>query len=445
MLTRMIQPLLLITTIALVLANAFFVASEFAIVKIRPTRLEQLVREGKGRAKLALRMSRRLDAYLSANQLGITLASLALGWIGEPAIADLVEPLLDQLGGMATPVAHATALTISFVLITAMHTILGELAPKSLAIQRTEQVTLWTAYPLHAFYLLMWPFIYVLNGAANAIVRVFGLHPAGEDEVRHTSEELRMLLATPATGIDAELRRMLARVFDFRRRTVRHVMSLRSDIAVLHAHMTVKEAVQAAGDAGYTRYPVLDDEEKEVLGYVHLRDLFDVLRGAKRARMLSELMRKPIVAGESTSIEQLRKEMQKTQVPLSVVVTDDREFIGIVTIEDLLEEIVGEIRDEHDEEVPPIHKRATGLFEVGGRVLLADLEREAGIVLHPPVKRAETLAAYLLMRLGQTPQHGDAIECEGYTLVVADVVGKRIRRVRIVSRPESEPPSKPDA
>jgi CBS domain containing-hemolysin-like protein len=189
------QILLLVATALLVLANAFFVASEFAIVKMRPTRLEQLVREGEGRAKLALRMSQRLDAYLSANQLGITLASIALGWIGEPAIADLIAPTLAKLGFSAKTV-HAVAFTVSFVVITSLHTIIGELAPKSLAIQRTERVTLLTARPLHVFFLVMWPFIWFLNGTANAFIRIFGLKRTKGEELQHTSDELRILLTT---------------------------------------------------------------------------------------------------------------------------------------------------------------------------------------------------------------------------------------------------------
>jgi CBS domain containing-hemolysin-like protein len=430
---------LLVVTVVLVLANAFFVASEFAIVKIRPTRLEQLVREGSGRARLALRISQRLDAYLSANQLGITLASLGLGWIGEPAIADLIEPLLVDMGAWATATSHAIALTFSFVVITALHTIIGELAPKSLAIQRTEQVTLLTAYPLHAFYVVMWPFIWVLNGAANAFIRMFGLHPAREEEARHTSEELRLLLTKRTAGLDPELRRMLARVFDFRRRTARHVMSLRSEAATLRAGMTVDHAVQIAGDAGYSRYPVLDDAGKNVLGYVHVRELFDVLRGARKAKVVAELLRNPLIVREDDSIDRLRREMQRTQVPVAVVLGRGDDFTGIVTIEDLLEEIVGEIRDEHDEEIPPIHERTPGLIEVDGRVLLGDLERETAIVLEPAVEGAQTVGAYTLLRLGRPARAGDAVECAGYSLIPIDIAGQRIRRVRIVRRPESEP------
>ncbi|WP_437596655.1 hemolysin family protein [Sorangium sp. So ce590] len=422
----------LLGTALLVLLNAFFVASEFAIVKMRPTRLEQLVREGDARARLALQMSQRLDEYLSANQLGITLASLGLGWIGEPAIAHLIEPMLAPLGAWSGVGAHALAVGIAFIVIMALHTVIGELAPKSLAIQRTEKVTLWAARPLHVFFVLMWPVIWVLNSMANGFVRLFGLRPVGEAEIAHTSEELRLLLTKSPAGLDPALRSMLVRIFDLRRRTARHVMSLRSDAAILRANMTIEEAVRIVADAGYSRYPVLDEQGKNVLGYLHLRDLFDVLSHRRRAARVAELLRKPIFARENTSVERLRLEMQARQVPVAIITSASGEFIGLVTMEDLIEEIVGEIRDENDEEVPPIHRRGGGIVDVDGRVLLADLERDAHIVLLPEVKTVETVGGYMLGRLEHPPEAGERVECEGYTLVAMDVAGRRVRRVRIV-------------
>ncbi len=429
----------LLATALLILLNAFFVASEFAIVKMRPSRLEQLVRSGDARAKRALAMSQHLDQYLSANQLGITLASLGLGWIGEPAVAHLLEPALIRLG-IGPEATHAISLGVAFTLIMSLHTIIGELAPKTLAIQRTEKVTLWTAQPLHVFFLLMWPIIWVLNSAANAFVRLFGLQPAGDEEIAHTSEELRILLTRSPAGLDPTLRSMLVRIFDLRRRTARHVMSLRSEAATLRAAMGIDEAVKIVAEAGYSRYPVLDTQGHTVLGYLHLRDLFDVLSGRRKATRVAELLRKPIFARENTSVERLRLEMQAKQIPVAIVTSPTGEFVGLVTIEDVLEEIVGEIRDENDEEVPPIHRRGPDIVEVDGRVLLADLERDVQIVLLPEAKTVETVGGYILERLEHPAEPGDRVECEGYTLVVTDVVGRRVRRVRIVSTTKSVPP-----
>jgi CBS domain containing-hemolysin-like protein len=430
--------LYLFGTALLILLNAFFVASEFAIVKMRPTRLEQLVHSGDSRAKRALAISQRLDSYLSANQLGITLASLGLGWIGEPAVAHLLHPVLLR-AGLSAEATHAVSLGVAFFLIMSLHTIIGELAPKSLAIQRTEKVTLFAAGPLHFFYVMAWPVIWCLNTAANAFVRLFGLQPAHEQEIAHTSEELRILLTRSPAGLDPALRSMLVRIFDLRRRTARHVMSLRSDAATLRAGMTIEEAVAVVAEAGYSRYPVLDPAGHSVLGYLHLRDLFDVLSGRRKASRVAELLRKPIFARENTSVERLRLEMQARQIPVAIVTSSTGEFIGLVTIEDLLEEIVGEIRDENDEEVPPIHRRGPGIVEVDGRVLLADLEREEQIVLLPEAKTVETVGGYILERLEHPAEPGERIECEGYTLIVTDVFGRRVRRVRIVATDKAAP------
>ncbi|MEZ4294547.1 MAG: hemolysin family protein [Polyangiaceae bacterium] len=428
----------LIATAILILLNAFFVASEFAIVKMRPTRLEELIRQGDARARLALRILGKLDAYLSANQLGITLASLALGWIGEPAIAHLIEPRLAGLGSWAGAAAHAIAVTVAFFVITTLHTVVGEQAPKLLAIQRTEVVTLHAVRPLHAFYLMAWPAIWFLNTLANGFVRLIGLKPSGADEIAHTSEELRMLLARSPAGLDPEMRRMLVRVFDLRRRTARHVMSLRVDAATLRADMGIDEAVRVVADAGYSRYPVLDAQGKDVMGYLHLRDLFDVLSGRRKAKKVAELLRQPIYARESTSVEQLRQRMQARQVPVAIIRSEAGEFVGIVTMEDLLEEIVGEIRDENDDEVAPIHRRGSGIVDVDGRVLLSDLEREVHIVLRPEAEDVETVAGYMLARLERPPVAGESVECDGLTLVATDVAGRRVRRVRIVPAPAAD-------
>jgi CBS domain containing-hemolysin-like protein len=300
-------------------------------------------------------------------------------------------------------------------------------------------VTLHTARPLHAFFVVMWPVIWFLNSLANAFVRLFGLQPAREEEIAHTSEELRLLLTRSPAGLDPALRSMLVRIFDLRRRTARHVMSLRTDAATLHARMTIDEAVKIVNEAGYSRYPVLDETGKNVLGYLHLRDLFDVLSGRRRAARVAELLRKPIFARESTSVERLRLEMQARQVPVAIITSPAGEFVGIVTMEDLLEEIVGEIRDENDEEVPPIHRRGGGIVDVDGRVLLADLERDLQIALKPEAKGVETVGGYMIARLEHPPEAGERVECEGYTLVAIDVAGRRVRRVRIVPTETARP------
>ena len=440
--------LALATTALLILLNGFFVAAEFALVKVRPTRLEQLVREGDGRAKLALRMSHQLDAYLSAAQLGITLTSLGVGWLGEPAVARLFQPALAFLGAGASVGAHGFAIALAFLSITAVHTIVGEQAPKSFAIYRPEDVALVAAYPLYAFYVAAWPIIWAVNNGANAFVRLFGLQPAGKEEMLHTSEELRLLFTRSPLGLDPALRSMLVRIFDLRRRTARHVMSLRSDAATLRVDMSIDVAVKIAAEAGYSRYPVLD-AGGSVLGYLHLRDLFEVLVGRRKAQRVAELLRKPIYASEGTSVERLRQEMQARQTPVAIISSAAGDFVGLVTIEDLVEEIVGEIRDENDEEVAPICKRGAGIVDVDGRVLLEDLERDAGVVLTPEARSVETVGGYVLERLEHPAAVGERVECDRYTLIVTDISGRRARRVRIVPlvapEDDGEPAPEPEA
>ncbi len=423
--------LYLAITFLLVLLNGFFVAAEFALVKIRPTRLEELVKEGDARAKLVLTMSQQIQSYLSSAQLGITLASLGLGWVGEPAVAEWLETRLNAIGISSHLGVHAIAFAIAFFFITALHMIVGEIVPKSLAIERTERIALASAVPMRIFYLVAWPVSFVLNGAANVVMRAIGLSRVREDDLLHTSDELRMLLVKSPAGLDPALRSMLVRIFDLRRRTARHVMTLRSETATLRAVDTVEDAVKVVGEAGYSRYPVLD-EGGAVIGYLHLRDLFDVMAGRRKAKRVAELIRKPIYAREGTSVERLRREMQARQIPVAIVRSEAGELVGLVTIEDLLEEIVGEIRDENDEEVPPMNRRGGGILEVDGRLLLSDLERDASVTLRPEVKSVETVGGYVIARLARPAEVGERVECEGRTLVVTDVAGRRVRRVRIV-------------
>ena len=406
--------------LALVAANAFFVASEFAIVKIRPTRLSELAAEGRRGAKTALAISHRLDAYLSANQLGITVASLALGWLGERAFADLLEPVLGS-----TAMAISLAATLSFVAITFLHTVVGELAPKSLAIQRTEPVALWTALPLRAFYIAAFPIIWFLNGSATLLLRVFGLRPASEAEMVHSPDELRLILQH--IELEPSARRLIDRVFDYTHRLARHVMTLRPDVVVLHASQGFDAGVKVAIAAQYTRYPLLDDVER-VIGYIHLKDLFGALAAGARPGLRS-LARQPVVVRDDTPLEAIRREIQRRGVHLVVVTDAEGAFAGILTLEDLVEEFVGEIRDEQDQgEQAPLVRREDGGFDIDGRVTLDVVERELGIAV--PAGTIETLGGYVMDQLGRVARVGDTVTVPGFRLTVLGVQDKRIARLR---------------
>jgi CBS domain containing-hemolysin-like protein len=421
----------LLVAAILVFANAFFVASEFAIVKIRPTRLEQLAGKGNVRARTALAITRRLDAYLSANQLGITLASLALGWVGEPAFAHLIEPLFAGLGlgdTATSAAAHTVSVAVSFAIITFLHTVFGELAPKSLAIQLTEPVALWTAAPLRAFYIIMFPLIWVLNQASNLTLRLLRLKPASEAELVHSPEELRLVLQH--VPLEAGARRLMDRLFDYTHRIARHVMTLRRDVVCVTAGQPFDEVLRVIQQNQYTRYPVLDPEGARVIGYLHIKDLVATVISGRQAS-ITDLMRTPLYASEDSPLDLLRREFQRRRTLIAIIQGSDRSFSGIVTMEDLLEEFVGEIQDEQDvgEQLPLVQGEG-GRFEADGRITLDVVERELGLKLPDIPAGVETLGGYLVSQFARAPRPGDAFNAGGYRLTITEVKDRRVHRVR---------------
>ena len=421
----------------MVLANAFFVASEFAIVKIRPTRVRELVATGGRRAWILSGITHHLDKYLSANQLGITLASLALGWLGEPALSHLFEPLLGGLGQAANVTAHSLALGISFAAITFMHTVLGELAPKSLALQKTEPVALWTALPLRVFYLAAFPIIWTLNSAANLCLRLVGLHPASGVEMLHSSDELRLVLQH--VELDPGARRLIDRVFDYTHRVARHVMTFRRDVVVLEEGRPWRENIDIALANQFTRYPLVEPGSDRVIGYIHMKDMMAALASGHEPRRMRELAREPIYCSEETPSEWLRREFQRRRVHMSIVLGVGNSFVGVVTLEDLLEEFVGEIQDEQDVgEIQPIVRGSEGRFEVDGRLTLDVAERELGVVLPEMPPEVDTLGAYVQAHLDQPLRPGRGIELGGFRFTTIEIRDGRIRRLRGEPLPKPE-------
>ncbi len=339
----------LLLSLLFVLANAFFVASEFAIVKIRPTRLRALAGTGHRRARMALGLTQELDAYLSANQLGITLSSLALGWLGEPAFAGLIEPALVGLGVLAAPTAHTIAIVAAFLVITALHVVVGELAPKSLAIQQTERVALWTALPLRMFYLAMYPLIWLLNSASWAVLRLFRLHRVREIEPLHSPDELRLILQH--VELPPSTRRLIDRMFDYTYHPARHVMRPRDQVCCLDVSRPVADNLRAALDNGFSRYPLVDADDR-VLGYIHLKDVMAAIASGRIPDDLRRIARQPLFFPADTLLERVRLALQRRRVHLAIITGAHGEFAGIVTLEDLLEDVVGDIDDEQDEPAP---------------------------------------------------------------------------------------------
>lgn len=426
----------------LVVLNGFFVASEFSIVKIRETRIQELARRGSLRARTARVLVRGMDEFLSATQLGITLASLGLGWIGEPAFARLFEPLFQNLGGLSPILSHSFAAGSAFLLITFLHIVVGELAPKSLAIQRAEPVLLWIAIPLNWFYRLSYPMIWALNGSANFLIRLAAIPPSTKGERAHSGEELRLILTeSHAEGIlDQDAKKLLERVLDFTDRSVRQVMVPSVEVAFLDIRKSLKENLFIAQRHRHTRYPLCDGGLDLVLGIVHVKDLFWRQREVGSQLDLEEVKRPVQFVPEQKHVKSLLTEFRRTRTHFAVVVDEYGSTVGIVTLEDVLEELVGEIQDEFDSEVPEamIQKMGDQHYIVHGRTLLEHLRAHLQIEIED--SENDTIAGHLMMTLGRTGRIGDEIVVAGrFRVRVVGMKGLQITDLLFARLPQQEP------
>ena len=336
---------------ALVGANGFFVAAEFALVKIRATRVEQLVAQGNRLARIVQQQTTHLDNYIAATQLGITLASLALGWIGEPSLAHLIEPLFQWVGSgvAAQDIANTAAIVISFILITGFHIVLGELVPKSIALQRTERVSLFIAAPLLVFSRVFRPFIALMNGVGNAIVRLLGFSTGGEHESVHSVEELEIIVkqSRQAGVLDAEEEVLLRHVFDFSDKVARDILTPRSDIVAVEARTSLDEAARVCFESGYTRLPIYRETLDQIVGVLHAKDLLHARESAGAATPAIETVMRPAsFVLESQHLDDVLALLRREGTHMAFVVDEYGQVAGLLTLEDVLEEIVGEIHDE---------------------------------------------------------------------------------------------------
>jgi CBS domain containing-hemolysin-like protein len=428
----------------LVLLNGWFVLAEFALVKVRATRMQELVEGGNKKAKLTLSMINKLDGYLSATQLGITLASLGLGWVGEPALARLIEPAVSSIPG-ASSIAHGIAVAIAFTMITFLHVTLGEMAPKMIGIQRAEQMSLWVSTPLYLFFKVTWPLIFVFQAVANVMVRAIGMKPVNESEMAHSEEELRLIVDASARHgmLDQGTRDLLDKVFEYSVRVAREVMTPRRDVVTLDVNAPKDQQVTLAIEKEYTRYPLIDEDR--VVGFVHIKDLVAVSAGRRKVTSLAEVARQPVYIPEQVSIERVRRQLQAKRTHVGIVVDEFGEFTGIVTLEDVLEELVGEIQDELDVEQPKIVRRPDGTTEVDGGLLLAEAERKLSVKLPGDIV-VDTLGGYVFTLLGRAPVVGDHVVVGEHRLEVIQVDELRIRRLRLSKvAPPPEAAATPDA
>jgi CBS domain containing-hemolysin-like protein len=414
----------------LVLANGFFVAAEFALVAVRRSRIDQLVHEGDSRAKSVQGALKHLDRYISGTQLGITLASLALGWIGEPTFAALIDSGLARLGiGASSAVVHsAAAITTAFLVLTFLHVVIGELAPKSIALTKPEGVSKLVARPLIFFSTLMSPAIWVLNGAANALLRVFGIQPVSELHQMHSPAELRLILTQSGDGgLHASDKAMLAGVLDFHEKKARDVMRPRTEIVALAIDAAADEVWEVLRSERYSRYPVYRESLDDVMGVFLAKDLW--LHDDDKPFVLAEHVRPTLYVPDNRPAERVLDDLRRTRFHMAVVLDEYGGTAGILTLEDLIEEVIGDINDEYDFATRQAVE-ANGVLELAGSLSLVDVRSDYELEI--PEGDWSTLGGFVFGALGRVPKMGDRVRFPGGQLEVVAMEGRRVAAVRVL-------------
>jgi CBS domain containing-hemolysin-like protein len=411
-----------------VLANAFFVAAEFAMARVRPTALEARARGGDKAAERALRIARQLDAFLTATQLGITLASLALGWLGEPALAEILSPPLRAVG-FSDAAVHGTATALGFTVLSLLHIVIGELVPKSFAILKPEAVARHTALPMLVFYWTMYPFLVAMTALSSALLKRTGVSDAPEAPEKLSPEELRLMVqASFDTEDQRTMRELLDRVLRSTDRPARALMVPRVDMYMLSLMQNHDQWLEQIRKSGFSRYPVSEDGDPDhIIGYVYVKDM--LLTRALPKGGLRALKRDVLFVPESCSVGELLGQFQKTRIPLAIVVDEYGGTAGLVTIEDVVEELVGDIQDELDAEPPSVQMRDDGTLLVDGTVPLGDLPID-GLDTHTKLS-GDTVGGYIIAQLGRLAHPGDRVRIGGYEATVEDMRRRRIGRVAL--------------
>ena len=438
----------LLAVLALVLTNGFFVAAEFAIISVRKTRIDQLLAEGSRMARPVRRALQNPDQFIAATQLGITMASLGLGWVGEPALASLLEPLLVKLPApVAFATAHTIAIAIAFTIITALHIVLGELAPKTVALQYPEQVSLIVAKPTELFLRFFRPFIRALNGMGWAVVRMFGMKAASGHGGVHSEEELKMLVtASQQAGVlEEDEEQMLHRVFHFAEFTAAEMMVPRTEMTAVKADAPVSEVVDRVWRGRHTSLPVYRGELDDIVGIMLVPDLvrvlasapFDAAQGAPSESRgaakfsVAAIAREALTVPETMKADELLRQMRRHRTHQAIVIDEYGGTAGLVTFERVMERIVGELGGDFGPGASTqIRRLPDGSAEVDGLALVTDVNEQFGLEIDE--ETYTTLGGYMLGRLGRRPRIGDVIEVGGRTLPVEAVDGLRVSRVRII-------------
>lgn len=428
----------ILITFLLVFFNGFFVAAEFAIVKVRASQLEVKVKEGNRMAILSKHIVSHLDGYLAATQLGITLASLGLGWIGEPVVSKLIISFMHLVGFEIAPeLAHDIALPIAFALITILHIVFGELAPKSLAIQRSEKTTLFIAYPLQFFFIIFRPFIWILNGIANFILKSIGITNVHGADV-HSSKELQYLVQQgQASGeIDDAEYRIIKNAFDFSEQTAKQIMVPRTQVFAIDINEFNDSTIDKIIEESYTRIPCYDKSIDTIVGVIYLKDILIAIRKNEPINIRS-MMRNMLVVPETKSIGKLLNEFQIKHQQMALVVDEYGGTEGIITMEDILEELVGEIQDEYDNEISIVEKVGDKTYNVIASSPIDDINE---LLPHPIEKdeQYETLAGFLILKFGKIPSLKDKIVIDQYEFSILKKNKNSISFVQIIDLTELE-------
>lgn len=432
----------LILIVFLLLSNGFFVASEFAMVKVRKTRIEQLVNEGNFNAKIALEALKDLDKFIAAVQLGVTISSIGLGWVGEGTLAAIIEPIFEFLPGISQSVAtHTVSVSISFALITFLHVVIGELIPKSIALEYTESTALVVARPMQFITFIFNPFIWLLNGFGNSLLNMMHIPHSHKGSLVHSTEELDMLVNASYNGgvLNETEKDMLHNVFKFSDLTAKQVMIPRTDMVCIPEDMSFEELTNLAAESQYTRYPVYSEDIDHITGLIHVKDLY-ALSIKNQERPIKELLREVLLVPETITMDNLVLEFKKRKGQMAIVVDEFGGTSGLITLEDVLEEIFGEVQDEFDEEEEVDIKELEENKYIANAMMRIDEMAEFFNIPEETVddEDIDTIGGLVVKLLGRLAEVGDSVTFSDLTFIVKEVDGARVTKVEIIRNPEEE-------
>ncbi|WP_138493747.1 hemolysin family protein [Paenibacillus pinistramenti] len=413
----------------LVVLNGFFVSAEYALVKIRGGRIDTLVEEGRRNASAARSIINQLDGYLSACQLGITLASLGLGWVGQPIVASFLQPLFDNFG-WKQGWTYGVSFTLAFLFIAVLHIVLGELAPKTIAVRMADEVTLLSAKPMKVFYKVMYPLIWIVNGLANRLLSLLRVRPASEQDYLHTEEEIRIMMKESSESglIDSAEMKLVDNIFDFAATTAREIMIPRTEMICLYMNNSLQENIDISIGGMRTRYPLCDTDKDNIIGFIHIKDML-----RSDCNDLRELLRPILAVPESISISDLMKRMQKSKTQIAILIDEYGGTSGLVTLEDIMEQIVGEIQDEFDEERPAIEQIEEDVYSIDGLMLIESVNERFHLGMDS--EDYDTIGGWLYARIDALPPKiGQTAEFDGYLFTIEETDDKRISRVRLLKQ-----------